>query len=34
MELDRMMNRPDLHKGECVEAASVNDREEFPNEIE
>ena len=35
MELDRMMEPGQTFiKGECVEAASVNDREEFPNEIE
>ncbi|MDH3902195.1 MAG: hypothetical protein OES90_03130, partial [Xanthomonadales bacterium] len=35
MELDRMMEPGQTFiKGECVEAASVNDREKFPNEIE
>ena len=35
MELERMMEPGQTFiKGECVEAASVNDREEFPNEIE
>ena len=35
MELERMMEPAQTFiKGECVEAASVNDREEFPNEIE
>jgi len=35
MELDRMMEPGQTFvKGECVEAASVNDREEFPNDIE
>ena len=35
MELERMMEPSQTFiKGECVEAASHNDREEFPNEIE
>ena len=35
MELDRMMEPGQTFiKGECVEAASTNDRDEFPNEIE
>ena len=35
MELERMMEPAQTFlKGECVEAASVNDREEFPNDIE
>ena len=35
MELDRMMQPTQTFiKGECVETASVSDREEFPNEIE
>jgi len=35
MELDRMMEPfQTFIKGECVEVASVIDREEFPNEIE
>ena len=35
MELDRMMEPGQTFiKGECVEAASANDREEFPNDIE
>ena len=35
MELERMMEPAQTFiKGECVEAASFNDREEFPNEIE
>lgn len=35
MELDRMMQTTQTFiKGECVETASITDREEFPNEIE
>lgn len=35
MELDRMMQPSQTFiKGECVETASVNDREEFPNQLE
>jgi len=35
IELDRMMQKEQTFiKGECVEAASVKDRENFPNEIE
>ncbi len=35
IELDRMMQPSQTFiKGECVEAASANDREEFPNQIE
>jgi hypothetical protein len=35
MELDRMMEPSQTFiKGECVETASRNDREEFPNDIE
>ena len=35
IELDRMMEPSQTYiKGECVETASRNDREEFPNDIE
>lgn len=35
MELDRMMEPAQTFiKGECIETASVNDREEFPNQLE
>jgi len=35
MELDRMMQPSHTFiKGECVETASINDRETFPNQIE
>ena len=35
MELDRMMQPSQTFiKGECVETASVKDREAFPNQLE
>jgi hypothetical protein len=35
MELDRMMQPGQTFiRGECVEAATDHDREEFPNELE